>query len=185
MQQEKLSQFKPKGWGTGPSTSKKETGFDKIETVDTDDYDKLIKKWLVSSSRQRFLSLRRPKRTAHPLSFAFPSVYQELQAENRKAGVEKTTMMYKVGTFSRIAVLAPPPQTLTFFSSFSSTDPRLRKPDQRSHRRASLPSRLRPPRIPRRSPTRRPLSIQPEPSPLRLSRRPFPPSGTPPNPWRR
>ncbi|KAL7410992.1 hypothetical protein BDY24DRAFT_398282 [Mrakia frigida] len=67
IQQEKITQAKqPKTWSAGPSQSKKETGFAKIEAVDNEDYDKLIKKWL------------------------------ELQAENRKAGVEKTTMMYKI-----------------------------------------------------------------------------------------
>jgi len=50
IQQEKIAQSKPKAWSSGPSQSKKETGFAKIETVDNEDYDKLIKKWLVSLS---------------------------------------------------------------------------------------------------------------------------------------
>lgn len=47
-QKAKLESTHTKTWPSGPTTSRKETGFETIEAVDNAEYDKLIKKWMVS-----------------------------------------------------------------------------------------------------------------------------------------
>lgn len=93
---EQPQQQQPKQKQAGPA-HKKESGFEQLDTVGPEDYNKLLKQWMVRR-RARGDVCRVLWRANFGLVYALAS--QDLQAEHRKSIAEKTAMTYKVRSCS-------------------------------------------------------------------------------------